>query len=172
MDSNQWLAYLTGALALATFLLAYQTWSMAKVARRSLALEERPYLAFTRFQGVPGAPGKLEFRPILTFENKGPVLIHFKVDAFDVTANRLVPSDPTLKATEGVAFPGVPVEYEGPKVSGVDVKQYWTGQVHFKLIYWYLPNGDKFIAEDHLDVSGDNSKPWVRWLRSKAPNYT
>jgi len=128
MDATAWL---TAALAGVTAWMAYETRRMAEASSRALAFEQRPYLAFVAFKAYPGEPAKPVFRPIIVWENKGRVLIHFKVDLIEVAAQNSVPSSQALRGSEGVAFPGVPVEFEGPTIERIDVNQFWKGSVHF-----------------------------------------
>jgi hypothetical protein len=172
MDAIGWL---TAAVVGVTAWMAYETRRMAQVASRTLTFEQRPYLAFIAAKAYPGDPAKPVFRPIIVWENKGRVLIHFKVEVVEVAAETSVPSSPALKGSEGVAFPGVRVEFEGPTIAGVDVDQFWRGSLHFKVCYGTAADNRIYVAEEWLDLFGGKDRGgnrYVNWTRTRAPNYT
>jgi len=170
-----WLACITSVLAATTGWLAFETRRTVKVATKALALEERPYFAFIDFKAYPGDPTKRHFRPFLVWENKGRVLIHFKIESVDVVANESVPSSQALNSAEGVAFPGVLVEFECPTIGDIDINQYWKGNMHFKVTYWTTANKQIYVAEEWFDFYGGRDKEghkYSLWTRTKAPNYS
>jgi hypothetical protein len=172
MDAIGWL---TASVAGVTAWMAYETRRMARVASQTLALEQRPYLALINVKAYPGDPTTPVFRPIIVWENKGRVLIHFKVELVEIVAQTSVPSSPALKGAEGIAFPGVRVEFEGPTISGVDVNKFWSGSLHFKVSYGTVADKSIYMAEEWLDLFGGTDRGgdrYVNWTRTKAPNYT
>jgi hypothetical protein len=173
IDYAQWsVATLTGLLAIATFVLAWHTWRMAQVARRSLALETRPFLAFDSVGVLTGTPQRPELTPFIKLHNVGRVLVRFRVEVFEANTNGVVPPNPSLNAAEGVIFPGLSTEYSGPAIPGIDATKDFSGHVRFKLTYWSAPGSEKYRIEEDADFHGNASVPWARWTRTRTPHYT
>jgi hypothetical protein len=179
VDAIGWLtaalAGVTAWMAKETRRMANETRRMAEVASETLAFEQRPYLALVNIKAYPGDPTNPVLRPIIVWENKGRVLIHFKVELVEVVAQTSVPSSPALKGAEGVAFPGVRVEFEGPTIAGIDVNKFWRGSLHFKVSYGTAADHRNYIGEEWLDLFGGTDRGgerYVNWTRTKAPNYT
>lgn len=162
------------SLAVGTFVLAWATWKLADTDDRRTALEYRPYLAFEGVSALKGTPGRPGFTPVLHLRNVGRVLIHYRIDVFDGRVNGLVPPHPTLSTAEGIAFPGIATEYQGPGVPGIDVLKDFTGHVHFKITYWSSSRDRTYSMEENFDFEGNDSppEPWSRWLRTSTPQYT
>jgi hypothetical protein len=165
-------AIFTALLALATFVLAWATWRMARISRRSLALDSRPYLAYDGLKCWKGAPNALELVPALILKNAGRVLLHYHVDRIEITANGRLPSDPAIRHQDGVLAPGISVEFVGPHIAQVDLNQYFQGHAQFRITYWSDSKGERYLAEQEVGFEGNESRQWQRSWTVGVPNYT
>jgi hypothetical protein len=173
VDWNMWVAIFTLLLAVSTVLLAIYTARMARIAQRSLRLEERPYLAFVDFQGLPGAPDEVVFRPLFKLENKGRIPVGFEIKSVSVQANNRVSDKSGLDGKDGIAFPGASAEFVAPTIQEVDVKKFWTGRAQVEVEYWAFDMPSKrYRLVEEFDFNGDYSRNWHRWTRTKIPIYT
>lgn len=171
--------FLTSAMSIATVWLAIETRRMATVAKASIDLESRPYLAFSgidlKFANATNSENLEQvnlLRTALRLGNPGKILVNYHVNSITCT-HSFQSGDMSLFATTGgVIFPGgetlfvLPFE---PLLTKSDFAP--AGEIHFSITFWSIANESQNLkAKIQFNVTSMNPPDW-QWIFLDGPSY-